>query len=284
MRLSKKNKNSDENFETSVETPLDNFEQSDLASDNTEFIGTTNVYTDEAVVLTKQQESFEEEASTETNEASHEEEVNTAPKDTRLYVLSDRAINFELEYYRQCGLNVVKVFHDIKDMLTLMMFELRDMRIAIIDSGKGEFTSSAGRDELIDVLGSAGENVKFTVFFTDSAVKEEAKRKLGDIYKRISWTKFNTTQVAIATLLSSYNENYVLDDSEKQIEADEKENYDLKFKGDKQFLNKEAEGPAYMEIINPQSIYNEMLMESTESDLPTYSTKKEEPKIKKLKV
>ena len=275
MRLSKKNKNSDENFETSVETPLDNFEQSDLASDNTEFIGTTNVYTDEAVVLTKQQESFEEEAST--------EEVNTAPKDTRLYVLSDRAINFELEYYRQCGLNVVKVFHDIKDMLALMMFELRDMRIAIIDSGKGEFTSSAGRDELIDVLGSAGENVKFTVFFTDSAVKEEAKRKLGDIYKRISWTKFNTTQVAIATLLSSYNENYVLDDSEKQIEADEKENYDLKFKGDKQFLNKEAEGPAYMEIINPQSIYNEMLMESTESDLPTYSTKKEEPKIKKLK-
>lgn len=275
MRLSKKNKNSDENFETSVETPLDNFEQSDLASDNTEFIGTTDVYTDEAVDLTKQQESFEEETST--------EEVNTAPKNTRLYVLSDRAINFELEYYRQCGLNVVKVFHDIKDMLTLMMFELRDMRIAIIDSGKGEFTSSAGRDELIDVLGSAGENVRFTVFFTDSAVKEEAKRKLGNIYKRISWTKFNTTQVAIATLLSSYNENYVLDDSEKQIEADEKENYDLKFKGDKQFLNKEAEGPAYMEIINPQSIYNEMLMESTESDLPAYSTKKEEPKIKKLK-
>lgn len=282
MRLSKKNKNSDENFETSVETPLNNFEQSDLSSDNTEFIGTTEVYEDETVDLTKQQESFEEETSAETSEAQTEE-INTAPKDTRLYVLSDRAINFELEYYRQCSLNVVKVFHDIKDMLTLMMFELRDMRIAIIDSGKGEFTSSAGRDELIDVLGSAGENVRFTVFFTDSAVKEEAKRKLGDIYKRISWIKFNTTQVAIATLLSSYNENYILDDSEKKIEADEEESYDLKFKGDKQFLNKGADGPAYMEIINPQSIYNEMLMESTESDLPTYSTKKEEPKIKKLK-
>lgn len=282
MRLSKKNKNSDENFETSVETPLNNFEQSDLSSDNTEFIGTTEVYEDETVDLTKQQESFEEETSAETSEAQTEE-INTAPKDTRLYVLSDRAINFELEYYRQCSLNVVKVFHDIKDMLTLMMFELRDMRIAIIDSGKGEFTSSAGRDELIDVLGSAGENVRFTVFFTDSAVKEEAKRKLGDIYKRISWIKFNTTQVAIATLLSSYNENYILDDSEKKIEADEEESYDLKFKGDKQFLNKGTEGPAYMEIINPQSIYNEMLMESTESDLPTYSTKKEEPKIKKLK-
>lgn len=272
MRLSKKSKNQSEQVEAY----------------SNKYEGTSETYSNE-----EKQESY---STTETNqsvensveaekstEASPEEEVNTAPKDTRLYVLSDRAINFELEYYRQCGLNVVKVFHDIKDMLTLMMFELRDMRIAIIDSGKGEFTSSAGRDELIDVLGSAGENVKFTVFFTDSAVKEEAKRKLGDIYKRISWTKFNTTQVAIATLLSSYNENYVLDDSEKQIEADEKENYDLKFKGDKQFLNKGAEGPAYMEIINPQSIYNEMLMESTESDLPTYSTKKEEPKIKKLK-
>lgn len=272
MRLSKKSKNQSEQVEAY----------------SNEYEGTSETYSNE--------ENKESYSTAETNqsiensveakksiEASTEEEVNTTPKNTRLYVLSDRAINFELEYYRQCGLNVVKVFHDIKDMLTLMMFELRDMRIAIIDSGKGEFTSSAGRDELIDVLGSAGENVKFTVFFTDSAVKEEAKRKLGDIYKRISWTKFNTTQVAIATLLSSYNENYVLDDSEKQIEADEKENYDLKFKGDKQFLNKEAEGPAYMEIINPQSIYNEMLMESTESDLPTYSTKKEEPKIKKLK-
>lgn len=283
MRLSKKKVNQDEEtleIEESMNTASaeeveTNFEQLDFTESNQDFTTDTNIEEAEQVDLTKQLN--EDEAS------QSEAEVNTAPKDTRLYVLSDRAINFELEYYRQCGLNVVNVFHKVEDVLAIMMFEMRNIRVAIIDSGKGEFTSSAGRDELIDVLGSAGENVKFTVFFTDSAVKEEAKRKLGEIYKSISWIKFNTTQIAIATILSGYNENYILDDSEKVIEADEAENYDLKFKGDKQFLNKEAEGPAYMEIINPQSIYNEMLAESTESDLPTYSTKKEEPKIKKLK-
>ena len=268
MRLSKKKANQVEETSLNTEEVATNFEQLDFTESSQDFVTDTNI---------------EEENSNETSTEPQTEQASTAPKDTRLYVLSDRAINFELEYYRQCGLNVVSVFHRVEDVLAIMMFEMRDIRVVIMDSGKGEFTSSAGRDELIDVLGSAGENVKFTVFFTDSAVKEEAKRKLGEIYKSISWVKFNTTQIAIATILSGYNENYILDDNEKVLEADEAENYDLKFKGDKQFLNKEAEGPAYMEIINPQSIYNEMLAESSESDLPTYSTKKEEPKIKKLK-
>lgn len=216
------------------------------------------------------------------NKDSTIDKVEQPKEDIRLFILTDRAINFELPYMRECGLNVVEIYHSIDDVLGVMMFEEKSSRVVVIDSGKGKFTSSVGREAVIDMLGSANENFKFTVFYTDSALKEEAKRKLAKQFKQIDWFKYETTPVAIATMLGYNKENFILTEEEKSSTIYDEDKYTIDYKGDKvSNIEKDSHRASYIAIIDSSTIYSEMQDEDASNDLKSYSVKKEVIKYRK---
>ena len=242
---------------------------------------TQSIETKEPVQLNKENQINEIEQPKEVIEQP-KEDIEQPKEDIRLFILTDRAINFELPYMRECGLSVVEIYHSIDDVLGVMMFEEKASRVVVIDSGKGTFTSSAGREAVIDMLGSANENFKFTVFYTDSALKEEAKRKLTKQFKQIDWFKYETTPVAIATMLGYNKENFLLTDEEKSDTCYKEDEYIVNYAGDKVTnIEKDNHRLSYIDIINSSTIYSEMQSEDISNDLKSYSVEKEVVKYRK---
>lgn len=150
-------------------------------------------------------------------------------QDKILYIVIDKAIPGLINYFRECGVKVSNIFNDIVDAKNTVLMQSEPIRIVVIDTGMGKFTTTAMRAELIDMLGIADENSRTTVFFTDSALKVDTIRTLGKSSKKIDWIQYKSTAVVAGTILS-YGENYIYD-MEDDLDVVEKDRGALHFKG-----------------------------------------------------
>ena len=165
-------------------------------------------------------------------------------KETILYILTDRNAENLLTYLRKLGIQVSKVFSNIKEAGDQMMFEMNPCRLAIIDTGLGKFTGVASRKEIIDVLSMVDEDHAMTVFYTDKFLKTEVKDSVEVDYREITWFKYKSTPEVVARLLLS-KEKFILSDDiqeEEELESDI-----LSYKGIKQIVKEPKQqigGPA----------------------------------------
>lgn len=147
------------------------------------------------------------------NSKTSKDTVDEQPKvkpDYILYVVSDRITHGTLPYMRNSGLKVTGIFDQIDVLRNKLLMQFNSVRIVVIDSGTGKFVTPTIRKELIDMIGVNDENIKFTVFYTDSVLKSDAMEELGKAAKSVEWIKYKGTPVVVATMLL-HDENYVYD-------------------------------------------------------------------------
>lgn len=143
---------------------------------------------------------------------------NIVESEMVLYVITDKPIPGLLEYMRSFGLNVTAVFSQVDLARGYLLMQSLPTRVVIVDSGTGKFMTTTIRKELIDMIGVNGEDSKFTVFYSDSALKSDANSSLGKVAKSVEWIKYSNTAVMVASLLL-HHEKYILDESTAMSES-----------------------------------------------------------------
>ena len=158
-------------------------------------------------------------------------EETDKPRDLILYIIIDKANPAMLQYYRECGVNVSKIFTNINDAKDTLLMQVDPVKILIIDTGTGRFSAMGSRKELLDLMGICDEDAMISVFLTDTVIKSEVEYNESFETKKIHWYKFKSNTDVIAKLLQAKDkENYVYDDNDKDSVDDIPENV-LDFKG-----------------------------------------------------
>lgn len=158
-------------------------------------------------------------------------EETEKPRDLILYIIIDKANPAMLQYYRECGVNVSKIFTNINDAKDTLLMQVDPVKILIIDTGTGRFSAMGSRKELLDLMGICDEDAMISVFLTDTVIKSEVEYNESFETKKIHWYKFKSNTDVIAKLLQAKDkENYIYDDNDKDSIDDIPENV-LDFKG-----------------------------------------------------
>lgn len=144
------------------------------------------------------------------SETSCDEPVTQKQK-VSLFVLTDKLTPHTLEFARDSGLAVSNIFTSVDDLKSLLMTTFGVTRIVVVDSGTGRFVAPATRKDLIDAIGMADDDVKFTVFYTSNLLKEDAKNTLTDNSGNVEWVPYKCTSVCVAVMLMHKAEEYVYD-------------------------------------------------------------------------
>lgn len=144
------------------------------------------------------------------SETSCDEPVTQKQK-VSLFVLTDKLTPHTLAFARDSGLAVSNIFTSVDDLKSLLMTTFGVTRIVVVDSGTGRFVAPATRKDLIDAIGMADDDVKFTVFYTSNLLKEDAKNTLTDNSANVEWVPYKCTSVCVAVMLMHKAEEYVYD-------------------------------------------------------------------------
>ena len=161
-----------------------------------------------------------------------QQEVPIEKPKMMLYLVIDKPVEGLLNYFRMSGVNVSNIYSDIGEAKNEVIMQSDPLRIVIVDTGLGKFTTTTMRAELIDMMGISDDQNRTTVFYTDSALKVDTLHTLGKSGKDIDWFKYQSTALVVATLLS-YNEEYILNSDSDNL-ADQKKTQAkdvLNFKG-----------------------------------------------------
>ena len=169
-----------------------------------------------------QEESETEQVSIEeTKEVAKKAKKGKEPEEIKeyvLYVIMDKHVDGTLEFFRNFGLNVSRIFNNISDARDVLMMQIQPSRIVVVDTGTGRFTSMTSRKELIDLMGISDEENKTTVFYSDSVIKKEIEYAKEVEDKYIEWIKYTSTSMVLATLLQySMSERYIIDNEYKEV-------------------------------------------------------------------
>lgn len=153
-------------------------------------------------------------------EAQQYDEIKAeTDKELILYILTDRHTSNMVNYLRSNGVQVSKIFNNIKEAGDQLMFEMNPCRLVVVDTGLGKFTGVASRKEVIDVLSMVDEDHFMTVFYTDKFLKNEVRDSVEVDYKEITWYKYKSTADLAARLLLSKEKFILSDDIEDENES-----------------------------------------------------------------
>lgn len=190
--------------------------------------------TEKSDVSTSDEEESEEETVS-GNEKTEKNHKKSGDKQVSkiLYIVADRVLPGELEYFRENGVSVSQIFNSIEDASTALIMQVMPTRLVVIDTGNGRFTNMAARRQLIDMLGiGADAETDVSVFYTDTVIKAEVDNAEHVERDMIDWLKYRSTADVVANILigsKKHNEVYVYDSEKADIEPDKKD--PLNFKG-----------------------------------------------------
>lgn len=199
------------------------------------------------------------------NETSCDETVAQKQK-VSLFVLTDKLTPHMMEFARDSGLAVSNIFTSVDDLKSLLMTTFGVTRIIVVDSGTGRFVAPATRKDLIDAIGMADDDVKFTVFYTSNLLKEDAKNTLTDNSANVEWVPYKCTSVCVAVMLMHKAEEYVYD-SVAYADADKFEDDIMKHVGKDSRCN--LDEPS-VSMLNLSNLYQRMFSDESK-ELPAFS-------------
>lgn len=158
-----------------------------------------------------------------------------APKvkqDIVLQFVIDKSTSDMLEYFRGYGVNVSRIFNDIEEAKNEILMQINPCRIVIVDTGTGRFSLIGARKALIDLLGIGDEDNKISVFYTDSAIKEDISMAEEVDNRQIDWIKYRSTADILAILLQKrQDENYIIDSTAEEARTHTNTEELMRFKG-----------------------------------------------------
>ena len=183
-----------------------------------------------------------------------------------LFVLTDKLTPHMMEFARDSGLAVSNIFTSVDDLKSLLMTTFGVTRIVVVDSGTGRFVAPATRKDLIDAIGMADDDVKFTVFYTSNLLKEDAKNTLTDNSDNVEWVPYKCTSVCVAVMLMHKAEEYVYD-SVAYADAEKFEDDIMKHVGKDSRCN--LDEPS-VSMLNLSNLYQRMFSDESK-ELPAFS-------------
>ncbi|MBR1454029.1 MAG: hypothetical protein IJ593_05240 [Lachnospiraceae bacterium] len=191
----------DDNLEYSEYTETDFFDdaETDGNTENTE----TEIDNKEYVDKSKNTKNNKTKKKKKSNEPVEKDKV-------RLFFLMDKDNPKILEYARNCGLNISKIFDNTSSLRDFLMINDELSRIVIVESGTGKFITPKIRKTIIDVISLADENQRFTVFYSNNVLKTDTLNEVGKNLK-IDWIEYESTIKLVAEMLR-YNEEYISSD------------------------------------------------------------------------
>lgn len=199
------------------------------------------------------------------SETSCDEHVAQKQK-VSLFVLTDKLTPHMMEFARDSGLAVSNIFTSVDDLKSLLMTTFGVTRIVVVDSGTGRFVAPATRKDLIDAIGMADDDVKFTVFYTSNLLKEDAKNTLTDNSANVEWVPYKCTSVCVAVMLMHKAEEYVYD-SVAYADAEKFEDDIMKHVGKDSRCN--LDEPS-VSMLNLSNLYQRMFSDESK-ELPAFS-------------
>ena len=244
----------DESFTTEVNN---NSEENDTIKDNS-----STIITDKVNLEKKEEQPMISE-----NDAVEDTEK---PKDLILYIIMDKSNPSTLQYYRECGINVSKIFTNINDAKDTLLMQINPVKILIVDTGTGRFSAMGSRKELLDLMGICDEDARISVYYTDTVIKSEVEYNESFEERNIHWHKFKSNTDVVAHLLRNIGkENYIYDNEDKDKISETPEDI-LEFTGFK------FDEPKQINIGEPSITLNDIKVhmvdnESTEDEIESYN-------------
>lgn len=177
-----------------------------------------------------------------------------------LYILSERNIQGLAQFAENEGVLIEEQFTSIEDVKIRIVLEQNPIRLVVIESGLGRFSSSANRDEIVDLVGVCStENKSATMFITDSAIKTSCIQSLGRKIPNVTWEKFETT-ASVIDYIKKLGEEYIRTNSERILIVENQRG--LKYKGvevstENSGFIETSNSPNYTILENIKSIDNE---------------------------
>ena len=180
---------------------------------------------EEETVEESESDTEELEVIEKTETPTPEEPQEIVKQDVVLYIIADRKIHGMLQYFRDYGVNVSKIFTDIEEARNTMLMQTELSRLVVIDTGTGRFTNMASRRDLVDLMGICDEETKISIFYTDSVIRTEINSAAEVDDKHIEWFKYKSTAVVLANLLQKTKyENYCIyedDEDDEEVITDD---------------------------------------------------------------
>lgn len=244
----------DESFTTEVNN---NSEENDTIKDNS-----STIITDKVNLEKKEEQPMISENDTTENIEK--------PKDLILYIIMDKSNPSTLQYYRECGINVSKIFTNINDAKDTLLMQINPVKILIVDTGTGRFSAMGSRKELLDLMGICDEDARISVYYTDTVIKSEVEYNESFEERNIHWHKFKSNTDVVAHLLRNIGkENYIYDNEDKDKISETPEDI-LDFTGFK------FDEPKQINIGEPSITLNDIKVhmvdnESTEDEIESYN-------------
>ena len=192
------------------------------------------------------------------------------PKDLILYIIMDKSNPSTLQYYRECGVNVSKIFTNINDAKDTLLMQINPVKILIVDTGTGRFSAMGSRKELLDLMGICDEDARISVYYTDTVIKSEVEYNESFEERNIHWHRFKSNTDVVAHLLKNIGkENYIYDNEDKDKISETPENI-LDFTGFK------FDEPKQINIGEPSITLNDIKVhmvdnKSTEDEIEEYN-------------
>lgn len=221
-------------------------------------------------VEVKDEETEETVIETDVNiETKPEEAVENEIKDLILYIITDKVNSSMLQYYRDCNVNVSRIFTNIIEAKDTLLMQVNPFKIVIIDTGTGRFSAMGSRKELVDLMGICDEDTRISVYYTDTVIKSEVEYNEVIEEKSIHWHKFKSnTDVVAHLLMNKDKERYVYDADDKDKPIEISDNV-LDFRG-LEVMDKYETG-----LTEPAVTFNDILVhmlnnEDVSGELPSY--------------
>lgn len=217
----KKNKNMVQNTDINNMTAVNDMSTQGIINEsNTVETDDTfeETYTIEEYNSVEMEESTDFEKTDENSIYSKDDTVedNEKPKDLILYIIMDKSNPSTLQYYRECGVNVSKIFTNINDAKDTLLMQINPVKILILDTGTGRFSAMGARKELIDLMGICDEDARISVYYTDTVIKSEVEYNDSFEERNIHWHRFKSNTDVVAHLLrNNGKETYIYDNEDK---------------------------------------------------------------------
>lgn len=162
----------------------------------------TNSYSNEDEKSNNENENQKESTSEKDNEnKGNKQESKDTDDELVLYMLVDKMYEKKYKYIKESGLKVEKIYDSVESARKSLLIQSDTYMMAIVDTGTGELTGLAYRDSLIDLIGIVDEESAIVVFYTDEALKADAKEGLNSkVFRRIKWIKYKNTADTIRQL------------------------------------------------------------------------------------
>lgn len=148
-------------------------------------------------------------------------------KDRMLYIVIDRCSPDLINYFRELGINVTRIYTDIDIANSDLMMQSEPIKLVIVDTGSGRFSAMGTRKKIVDLLESASmdddtDSMKISVYYTDTVIKSSLEYSDSNMITNIHWHKYKSTSDIAANLLINIKkkvDNYIIDDYSRQEEV-----------------------------------------------------------------